>query len=81
MPVASDTLKARHQLVRDDQPAALSVESTVASAGWHGPSGRPGIRTQLIFLWIALNAACAHKFGFEERAQIRRFHVPSTRPI
>lgn len=77
MPViTSDTLKARHRLVRDDQPEGLRVRIHRAIS-WLARAEREvdDPDAAFIFLWIALNAAYAHEFGFEERelVQIRRF--------
>lgn len=77
MPViTSDTLKARHRLVRDDQPEGLRVRIHRAIS-WLARAEREtdDPDAAIIFLWIALNAAYAHEFGFEERelVQIRRF--------
>lgn len=77
MPViTSDTLKARHRLVRDDQPEGLRVRIHRAIS-WLARAEREADDPDaaFIFLWIALNAAYAHEFGFEERelVQIRRF--------
>lgn len=77
MPVImSDTLKARHRLVRDDQPEGLRVRIHRAIS-WLALAEREvdDPDAAFIFLWIALNAAYAHEFGFEERelVQIRRF--------
>ena len=77
MPViTSDTLKARHRLVRDDQPEGLRVRIHRAIS-WLARAEREvdDPDAAFIFLWIALNAAYAHEFGFEEREliQIRRF--------
>lgn len=77
MPViTSEELKTRHRQVRDDQPEGLRVRihraiSWLARA--EQEAGDPD--ATFIFLWIALNAAYAHEFGFEERelVQIRRF--------
>ena len=77
MPViTSDTLKARHRLVRDNQPEGLRVRIHRAIS-WLARAEREtdDPDAAFIFLWIALNAAYAHEFGFEERelVQIRRF--------
>ena len=77
MPViTSDTLKARHRLVRDDQPEGLRVRIHRAIS-WLARAEQEvdDPDAAFIFLWIALNAAYAHEFGFEERelVQIRRF--------
>lgn len=77
MPViTSDTLKARHRQVRDDQPEGLRVRIHRAIS-WLARAEREvdDPDAAFIFLWIALNAAYAHEFGFEERelVQIRRF--------
>lgn len=77
MPViTSDTLKAQHRLVRDDQPEGLRVRIHRAIS-WLARAEREvdDPDAAFIFLWIALNAAYAHEFGFEERelVQIRRF--------
>ncbi|WP_298576996.1 HEPN domain-containing protein [uncultured Luteimonas sp.] len=77
MPViTSDALKARHQQVRDDQPEGLRVRIHRAIS-WLARAEREAEDPDaaFIFLWIALNAAYAHEFGFEERelVQIRRF--------
>lgn len=76
MPViTSDTLKAQHRLVRDDQPEGLRVRIHRAIS-WLARAEREtdDPDAAFIFLWIALNAAYAHEFGFEERelVQIRR---------
>lgn len=74
--ITSEKLKTRHRQVRDDRPEGLRVRihraiSWLARA--EREAGDPD--AAFIFLWIALNAAYAHEFGFEERelAQIRRF--------
>lgn len=77
MPViTSDTLKARHRLVRDDQPEGLRVRIH-RGISWLARAEQEvdDPDAAFIFLWIALNAAYAHEFGFEERelVQIRRF--------
>ncbi|MEN1941180.1 hypothetical protein WCE39_08805 [Luteimonas sp. MJ174] len=77
MPViTSDTLKARHRLVRDDQPEGLRVRIHRAIS-WLARAEQEADDPDaaFIFLWIALNAAYAHEFRFEERelVQIRRF--------
>lgn len=77
MPViTSDTIKARHRQVRDDQPEGLRVRIHRAIS-WLARAEREvdDPDAAFIFLWIALNAAYAHEFGFEERelVQIRRF--------
>lgn len=77
MPViTSDALKARHQQVRDDQPEGLRVRIHHAIS-WLARAEREAEDPDaaFIFLWIALNSAYAHEFGFEERklVQIRRF--------
>lgn len=77
MPViTSSTLKARHRLVRDDQPEGLRVRIHRAIS-WLARAEREvdDPDAAFIFLWIALNAAYAHEFGFEERelVQIKRF--------
>lgn len=77
MPViTSHELKARHRAVRDDQPEGLRVRIHRAIS-W---LARAEQETQdpdaaFIFHWIALNAAYAHEFGFEERElmQMKRF--------
>lgn len=74
--ITSDGLKARHRLVRDNQPEGLRVRIHRAIS-WLARAEREvdDSDAAFIFLWIALNAAYAHEFGFEERelVQIRRF--------
>lgn len=65
--ITSHELKARHRTVRDDQPEGLRVRIHRAIS-W---LARAEQETQdpdaaFIFHWIALNAAYAHEFGFEE---------------
>ena len=74
MPViTSGELKTRHRQVRDDQPEGLRVRihraiSWLARA--QREAGDPD--ATFIFLCIALNAAYAHEFGFEERELVQR---------
>lgn len=77
MPViTSRELKARHREVRDDQPEGLRVRIHRAIS-WLARAEQEtrDPDAAFIFHWIALNAAYAHEFGFEERelSQMKRF--------
>ena len=69
-------LKARHREVRDAQPEDLRVRIHRAISWLERAEQEPDDHdARFIFLWIALNAAYAREFGFEqsERDQTRRF--------
>ena len=74
-PTAS-TLKKRHREVRDGQPANWRIRIHRAIS-WLQRAEREHDDTdaRFLFLWIALNAAYAREFGFEqsERDQARQF--------
>lgn len=72
----STTLKEAHRLVRDAQPDSTRVRLHRAIS-WLNRAEQEDQDTdaRFLFLWIALNAAYAQEFGFEnaEREQLRRF--------
>lgn len=81
MPViTAHELKTRHRLVRDDHPEGLRVRIHRAIS-WlaRAEQETEDPDAAFIFHWIALNAAYAHEFGFEERelVQIKRFDRPA----
>lgn len=69
-------LKGRHREVRDSQPEGLRVRLHRAIS-WmeRAEQEADDLDARFLFLWIALNAAYAHEFGFEqsERDQARQF--------
>lgn len=72
----STTLKEAHRQVRDAQPDSTRVRLHRAIS-WLARAEQETVDTdaRFLFLWIALNAAYAQEFGFEnaEREQLRRF--------
>ncbi len=72
----STTLKEAHRQVRDAQPDSTRVRLHRAIS-WLARAEQEAGDTdaRFLFLWIALNAAYAQEFGFEnaEREQLRRF--------
>lgn len=75
-PMTARTLKERHRAVREEQPENLRVRIHRAISWLERAEREPDDHdARFIFLWIALNAAYAKEFGFEqtEREQTRRF--------
>jgi len=72
----SKALKEAHRAARDGQPQSSSVRVHRAIS-WlaRAEAETDDHDAKLIFLWIALNAAYAREFGFEqaERDQLREF--------
>ncbi|HHA2712225.1 HEPN domain-containing protein [Stenotrophomonas maltophilia] len=70
------TLKERHRQVRDAQPEGLRMRIHRAIS-WLARAEQEADDqdARFVFLWIALNAAYANEFGFEqsERDQTRAF--------
>lgn len=72
----STALKEVHRQIRDAQPDSTRVRLHRAIS-WLNRAEQEDEDTdaRFLFLWIALNAAYAQEFGFEnaEREQLRRF--------
>lgn len=72
----STALKEAHRLIRDAQPEPTRVRLHRAIS-WlaRAETETQDTDARFLFLWIALNAAYAQEFGFEnaEREQLRRF--------
>lgn len=72
----SKALKEAHRAVRDGQPQSSSIRVHRAIS-WlaRAEAETDDYDARFIFLWIALNAAYAREFGFEqaERDQLREF--------
>lgn len=76
MELTADALKTRHRQVRDGQPVGLRMRIHRAIS-WlaRAEQETDDHDARFVFLWIALNAAYASEFGFEqsERDQTRAF--------
>lgn len=76
MTLGAVALKAKHRVVRDQQPEGLRVRIHRAISWLHrAEQEADDLDARFLFLWISLNAAYAREFGFElsEREQTRQF--------
>ena len=73
---SAESLKAKHRLLRDEQPEQLRVRLHRAIS-WLARAEKEtdDLDARFIFLWVSFNAAYAREFGFEhtERDQVRQF--------